>query len=191
MKYKVGDKVKVREDLKEGDMYGEQMVVGNMPELAGKDVTIKKLLPEADSYTIEEKGWNWTDEMFVPSTTNHIPEVAKLLGVEIGEEFDIEGFCYNPYHFTDSGLIDREDDENNEALVSLITGQYPIIKRPFIPKEEERYFYIDEDGDIRPSSNDLDAFDFALIAFGNCFRTKEEAERNKEAILKKMEEYKR
>ena len=40
MKYKVGDKVKVRKDFKTCDTYGGYYVTDNMHKLAGKTVTI-------------------------------------------------------------------------------------------------------------------------------------------------------
>ena len=62
MKYKVGDKVKVREDLKLG-WYGCINTTGKMCELVGKTVTIANR--NHDTYNIAELfGFNWTDEMF-------------------------------------------------------------------------------------------------------------------------------
>ena len=64
MKYKVGDKVRVREDLETDNWYGKEIFVSGMTWLKGKIVTISKVL--YDKYEIEEdnKIWNWTDEMF-------------------------------------------------------------------------------------------------------------------------------
>ena len=68
MKYKVGDKVRVREDLKADNWYGNEIVVSGMTRLKGKIVTISKV--RYDKYEIEEdnKIWWWTDEMFLPIT---------------------------------------------------------------------------------------------------------------------------
>ena len=189
MKYKVGDKVRAKKNLKIGAMYGNQVVVEDMPKFAGKVVEIESVSPYG--YGIKGNCYCWTDEMFEPTQTNHIAEVTKMLGVEIGEEFDINGFSCNPHRFTDSGLIDKEDDENRAALCSLIMGECHIVKRPFVPKKNDDYFYVDEDGNICADFNSFNAVDFTFIAFGNCFRTIEEAERNKETMLKKMNEYKR
>ena len=70
MKYKVGDRVKVRSDLKNGERYYDDTVdvhdsfVGTMKELLGKIVTIKAICN--DKYTLKEdpNKWVWTDEMF-------------------------------------------------------------------------------------------------------------------------------
>jgi hypothetical protein len=67
MKYKVGDKVRVREDLKLNGWYKmengkyKDTFVGKMERLRGKVVTIKSA---KDKYRIEESDYNWTDEMF-------------------------------------------------------------------------------------------------------------------------------
>lgn len=62
MKYKVGDKVKVREDLKPNEYYDGIRFDGNMQKMKGKTVTIEKVFPDK-SYWIEEYGFIWSDEM--------------------------------------------------------------------------------------------------------------------------------
>ena len=63
MKYKVGDKVKVREDLKIGKSYNKKTFVDSMEKYKGQIVTIKVVY--GDRYRIEEdnQDWYWTDEM--------------------------------------------------------------------------------------------------------------------------------
>lgn len=67
MKYKVGDKVKVRKDLKlGGGTYGEYYVTNNMHKLAGDTVTISSV--HDYGYKIfEDNGiCHWADKMFDP-----------------------------------------------------------------------------------------------------------------------------
>lgn len=52
----------------------------------------------------------------------------------------------------------------------------------FVPEENEKYYYINEQGIITWEDNDT-YVDKNRIAFYNCFRTKEEAELEKEKIL--------
>ncbi|MBS4902326.1 MAG: hypothetical protein KHZ96_07580 [Coprobacillus sp.] len=71
MKYKVGDKVRVRSDLTEGKEYGGVFVISDMSELRGKIVTIARILyddctPLKSCYTIKEMECCWTDDMFEP-----------------------------------------------------------------------------------------------------------------------------
>lgn len=66
MRYKVGDKVKVRSDLKENIRYGRQIFARDMAVHCGKNVEISKV--HDDAYCIKEsdREWFWTDEMFEP-----------------------------------------------------------------------------------------------------------------------------
>lgn len=61
MKFKIGDKVKVRKDLKAGEEHGYYFN-DEMFEMRGKTVTITCVYN--DSYRIKEAGYFWTDEMF-------------------------------------------------------------------------------------------------------------------------------
>lgn len=86
MKYKVGDKVKVRKDLKLGGTYGEYYVTNNMHKLAGDTVTISSV--HDYGYKIfEDNGiCHWADKMFDP--------VAKKL-IEPGSIVE----CRNGYKY--------------------------------------------------------------------------------------------
>lgn len=64
MKYKVGDKVKVRSDLRVGKSYGEHTFVHDMFKFMGKIVTIESVWEQG--YRIEEDAYWWTDEMLEP-----------------------------------------------------------------------------------------------------------------------------
>lgn len=64
MKYKVGDKVRVRRDLEEYGQYGKYGANRNMAELHGSIVEIKKVENENQRYEINDNLYYWTDEMF-------------------------------------------------------------------------------------------------------------------------------
>lgn len=75
MKYKPGDKVRVKSDLKIGNYYymehsksTRNSFVGDMKHLRGKEVTIKKGSTSLNQYEIEEDcgGCYWVDGMFEP-----------------------------------------------------------------------------------------------------------------------------
>lgn len=68
MRYKAGDKVRVREDLSREKCYGGCYVDFVMEQFAGKIVTISLVNERVDRYEIEEDiiKWDWTDEMFEP-----------------------------------------------------------------------------------------------------------------------------
>ena len=62
MKYKAGDKVRVRRDLEDGETYGGWDALEDMVKMRGEIVTIRRV--RSSAYELEEKGLMWTDEMF-------------------------------------------------------------------------------------------------------------------------------
>lgn len=66
MRYKVGDKVRVRSDLQISRRYGSYMFASGMDDYKGSVVTISKAHQNLYFYCIEEDGgrWIWADEMF-------------------------------------------------------------------------------------------------------------------------------
>lgn len=71
-------------------------------------------------------------------TNNLIPNIAKMLGVEIGEKFKIEGDAVT-YEFRAGGLY-GDHGTDAEALEALICGNTEIIKQPLKPKAGEMYW---------------------------------------------------
>ena len=63
MKFKVGDKVKVRKDLKTDRYYGGVRFDSDMRKMKGRTVTIIGAFDD-DSYRVEGSIFYWTDEMF-------------------------------------------------------------------------------------------------------------------------------
>lgn len=117
---------------------------------------------------------------------NLIPEIAQMLGVEIGEEFEIKGYKGLVYKFVDDELIVNSTDDKgcsglnaNMTLVSLLKGKREIVKMPWKPKEGEFYYSFGIFAQTWGVSKICwlqHPFDFALLAKGWVYRTKEEAE---------------
>ena len=78
MKYKVGDKVRIREDLVMGENYGGSIAVDDMTDMGGSVVTIERV--GNLGYYIEEDpdGYCWTDKMFEP-----VEEMSAIEALEI------------------------------------------------------------------------------------------------------------
>jgi hypothetical protein len=77
VKYKAGDKVKVRSDLKAYEIYGSNMLTKSMEKFAGKTVTISGV--GITSYAIEEmEVAYWTDEMLEPVEEMSAEEAVRL-----------------------------------------------------------------------------------------------------------------
>lgn len=78
MKYKVGDKVRVRSDLKACEQYGANIATNSMERLAGKIVTISRV--GYAHYLVEGMNYNWTDEMLEPVEEMSAEELVKIIG---------------------------------------------------------------------------------------------------------------
>jgi hypothetical protein len=129
---------------------------------------------------------------------NLIPIIAKELGVEIGEEFRIKdesGVDEDFHRFTDCRLEYYDQAmcswQESAMIIKLIDGSAEVVKKPFEPKNGERYWtvYWKEIGDMPCAVYEIwrdDSCDFANKVSGNCFRTKTEAEMHKYEIYEKL-----
>ena len=92
MKYKIGDKVRVRDDLRLGEVYkmdngtDYDSVVFEMLKLKGKEVTISTYT-DSNKYLVSEDRdcWNWTDEMFSGLATRPERVTEKEPNFKIGQ----------------------------------------------------------------------------------------------------------
>ena len=126
---------------------------------------------------------------------NLIPQIAHMLGVEIGEEFKVKGREYI-FHFVDNGLIAYRTDgsvlpyENCLThFLWLINGEEEIVKIPWKPKKGEDYYtFGGSDGSWRVSQQHWTChpFDLALFEKGWVYRTRAEAEAALPAVAKEM-----
>lgn len=73
---------------------------------------------------------------------NKMKEVANLLGVELGERFNIEDDLDNPYFITEEGLFDCDSYPDGENLIKLLNGNAKIIKLPFRHRYGQTYWTI-------------------------------------------------
>ena len=60
--FKIGDKVRLRDDLEEGEVYGGVTFLSGMKELQGKELTIDYIDKDGD-YTFEEGNYYCSEEM--------------------------------------------------------------------------------------------------------------------------------
>ena len=120
---------------------------------------------------------------------NHMAEVAKMLVVELGEEFGIDyaaDVTTLSAKITDTGfhIINSNSPEFSGLFLNLLlSGQLEIKRSPWKPKRGETYWYVEKDGDIwerewhscRYMSDHVNRY-----KLGNCYRTREEAEANRD-----------
>lgn len=73
MNFKVGDKVKIREDLIVGEYYGSVCFSIHMEQFKGNICTISEIINFNPFYHVDGNSWNWSDEMLEPyNETNNI-----------------------------------------------------------------------------------------------------------------------
>lgn len=120
---------------------------------------------------------------------NYMADVAKLLGIELEEEFMVTEDD-SIYKLTKDGLEYKSDDGNwyyaNDVFLNLLDGTIEIVKLPWRPKGGDEYYY--------PACNFKDVFstnwtysvvDFAYKEAGLIFKTYEECEAALPALRKK------
>lgn len=122
---------------------------------------------------------------------NLIPEIAKLLGVELGEEFKF-GNNNVKFWFDLDGLHSEEFETADLTFYRLARGDAEIVKLPWKPKEGQTVysFY------ARGISRVLEVISFvwvgsvvshqALVKAGWVYKTRAEAEAALPAVAKEM-----
>ena len=136
---------------------------------------------------------------------NHMTEVAEMFGVEIGEPFKItdgtqDNYKYY-YKFTENAGFETSYFETSyddgdwgkasaEILRSILIGDVRIIKLPWKPREDERYYYpLPSDKDLWGGTTWTDSnYDNIRLNRGIVFKTKEEAVAEAEKMLAAINE---
>lgn len=118
---------------------------------------------------------------------NHMKDVAKLLGVELDEEFEVVNVDsdINKYFakITINGIEVRDEKRfrytttmENFLLTQLLVGRNYGIKRiPYKPKYGELYWSIDQYGNVMKHTWADELLDCIFYKIGNCYRSEEEA----------------
>ena len=118
---------------------------------------------------------------------NLLPEICKMLGVELGEEFKIKGYKLT-YMITDDKWLMATDDSPetgwtpaNTLFVDLLNGDAEIVKLPWKPKKDETFYtfgiHATENKWVVVSAEWWDNVkNLALYKIGWIYRTQAEAE---------------
>lgn len=153
MKYKVGDKVRVRNDLVEYERYGNLTFVPPMSEYTGKQI-IKEV--RVDGYTIKaDKNlcqYVWTDEMF--------------------EDIKEDKMDNNTLQINMNNLTDEE----RATLLSLVEKANKPKNKVWKPEIGESYYSLSNEGSYIKARYTGCHSDENRYLIGNCFKTKKEAE---------------
>lgn len=111
---------------------------------------------------------------------NYMSQVAKMLGIELGEEFK----CNNGYTYrlTPLGLVcpeySTDEDAYSGVLQALLNGELEVNHKPWKPKKDDLYYYVDQEGCVISNRWWNTYTEILLYKLGNCYRTEEEAEAN-------------
>lgn len=96
MKYKVGDKVRIRKDLEVGKLYGSCFFEEEMQNLAGKIARITEV--NKRDYCIASCDYYWTDEMFENDEDTKVQTMKHKVGDKVRIRKDLErGWNYGNY----------------------------------------------------------------------------------------------
>lgn len=123
---------------------------------------------------------------------NYITEIAKMLGIELEEEFMVSNKIAIFKISAKNGLMCKfKDDERWEYdaldLQALLLGDLEIVKLPWKPKFKEEYYY--------PNTYEQRVFfalwtgstlGYAMYNLGMCYKTREEAEAHFTEDYKKL-----
>lgn len=113
-------------------------------------------------------------------TKNYMQDVARMLGVELEEEFKLNG-RETKYKITENGLYFYEPDGwwqcSNVLLPRILRGNVEIVKLPWQPKDGEHYYFPAADFQYScPAAWHNSPIDFALKEAGMIFKTKAECD---------------
>lgn len=116
---------------------------------------------------------------------NLIPEIARMLGVELNEEFKIKGREGVIYKFIVDGLLVSDDDVEkvyttaNMPLIGLVKGDIEVVKLPWKPKKGDVYSTFGRLGDkwvVRSLWWGGFPEEYALLDKGWVYRSEKEAQ---------------
>ena len=106
MKFKVGDKVRIRKNLISGTWFHDCLVTRDMCEMGGKEAVIR--MARGSSYFLSTKGteWSWTDEMLEPAeeSSGSSDEKPDVMFPAFQED---NGMPHTPHYM--NGLIETID----------------------------------------------------------------------------------
>jgi hypothetical protein len=120
---------------------------------------------------------------------NYMQDVAKLLGVELEEEFKLTGYS-GTFVLTNKGMMwlapDKRRSSEAFALECLLTGRNELVRLPWQPEGGDEYYYpACKFKDVFSTNWTYSVVDFAYKEAGLIFKTYEECEAALPALRKK------
>ena len=123
---------------------------------------------------------------------NNTEKIFEMLGIEPIEVFKADFTGEVKEYFLDYDLYLHDINDSilsPKRSLSIISGEIPIIKKPWKPKNGENYWFVAIDGDIICTRFSPDYLsDIGNLLLGNHFKTEEEAFNSKDLMLAKINE---
>ncbi len=134
---------------------------------------------------------------------NYIPKIAEVMGLKIGEQFKVK-VCGEEtaakFWFVDDGLkysvIKGVEGftgyASNQTLVSIVNGEYEIVKLPWVPKIGETYWCVKPSSDPNYPQTALVTMNYSVFSLFNLihhnyYPSQELAEANKVGFVKELQ----
>lgn len=130
---------------------------------------------------------------------NLMPDIAKLLGVQIDEEFKLRVAdqpliqCKGDFCITTNNIIVRKENGDiwqpleTDAAYEILNGTLEVVRKPWQPKCGETYFtYFGTEFTIVSCAWQGFATQYSLLKNGCIFRTEEEAEQARPRLYKEL-----
>ena len=149
MKYKVGDRVRVRKDLKPGNFYGKDYYISSMDKFKGEECVITEIWDQ--SYQINDFGYWWSEEMFESVDDEKVLEYAlEKLGMtkeELANEEEDIRFIDNNFKEKNRYLqyCDKFNSQCEGCKIKKFKDKY---KKHVVPNCRDIYKYLKEKGEI-------------------------------------------
>ena len=149
MKYKVGDKVRVRKDLEPGNFYGKGYYISSMDKFKGEKCVITEIWDQ--SYQINNFGYWWSEEMFESVDDEKVLEYAlEKLGMtkeELANEEEDIRFIDNNFKEKNRYLqyCDKFNSQCEGCKIKKFKDKY---KKHVVPNCRDIYRYLKEKGEI-------------------------------------------
>ena len=149
MKYKVGDKVRVKKDLEPGNFYGKDYYISSMDKFKGEECVITEIWDQ--SYQINDFGYWWSEEMFESVDDEKVLEYAlEKLGMtkeELANEEEDIRFIDNNFKEKNRYLqyCDKFNSQCEGCKIKKFKDKY---KKHVVPNCRDIYKYLKEKGEI-------------------------------------------
>lgn len=153
MKYKIGDKVRVRKDLEPGNFYGNAYYISSMDRFKGEKCVITEIWDQ--SYQINNFGYWWSEEMFESIDDEEVLDYAlEKLGMTKEELENEMNRDEEDIRFIDDNFKEKNrylqycDKFNSQCEGCKIKKFKDKYKKHVVPNCRDIYKYLKEKGEI-------------------------------------------